>query len=391
MRTSEIHRRWLDFFAKKDHEIVPSTSLVSSDPSILFTIAGMVPLHPVHRSRDREGPVFARGERPEVHPDQRHRERRPHHAPRHLLPDGRELLLRRLLQDRRDRLLLGVPHQPPGPGRARLRPGAALVHLWEQDEESYRHVTEVIGLDPQRVVQLPREEIFWDTGQPGRRPLRRVALRPRRRVRPRRHHRHRPPMAGRREGRGPLHRDLRISSSTSTCAVRARARTTPCSANSTRNPSTPASGWSASPICSRVSTTCTRSTRSSRSSRRPRSSPVASTAPTARTTCICASSATTCAARSMLVADGVRPGNEGRGYVLRRLIRRAVRSMRLLGYTEPSMPALLPISQSMMVDSYPGLEGGLRSHQRDRLRRGGGVPPHPRDRDHPASTASPQR
>ena len=46
MRTSEIHRRWLAFFAKKDHEIVPSASLVSSDPSILFTIAGMVPFIP---------------------------------------------------------------------------------------------------------------------------------------------------------------------------------------------------------------------------------------------------------------------------------------------------------------------------------------------------------
>ena len=58
----------------------------------------------------------------------------------------------------------------------------------------------------------------------------------------------------------------------------------------------------------------------------------------------------------MLVADGVRPGNEGRGYVLRRLIRRAVRSMRLLGYSEPSMPALLPLSKSLMVESYPELE-----------------------------------
>ncbi|MDO5661261.1 MAG: alanine--tRNA ligase-related protein, partial [Brachybacterium sp.] len=46
MRTAEVRRRFLDHFAKKDHEIVPSASLVSSDPSILFTIAGMVPFIP---------------------------------------------------------------------------------------------------------------------------------------------------------------------------------------------------------------------------------------------------------------------------------------------------------------------------------------------------------
>ena len=55
----------------------------------------------------------------------------------------------------------------------------------------------------------------------------------------------------------------------------------------------------------------------------------------------------------MLIGDGVTPGNEARGYVLRRLLRRAVRSMRLLGVTEPVLPTLLPVSRDLMQESYP--------------------------------------
>jgi alanyl-tRNA synthetase len=55
----------------------------------------------------------------------------------------------------------------------------------------------------------------------------------------------------------------------------------------------------------------------------------------------------------MLIADGVTPGNEARGYVLRRLLRRVVRAMRLLGVTEPVLPELLPISRDLMAESYP--------------------------------------
>jgi alanyl-tRNA synthetase len=46
MQTADIRRRWLDFFAGRGHTVVPSASLVSDDPTLLFTVAGMVPFVP---------------------------------------------------------------------------------------------------------------------------------------------------------------------------------------------------------------------------------------------------------------------------------------------------------------------------------------------------------
>ena len=57
----------------------------------------------------------------------------------------------------------------------------------------------------------------------------------------------------------------------------------------------------------------------------------------------------------MLIGDGVTPSNEGRGYVLRRILRRAVRSIRLLGFEEPALPHLLPVARDCMSPSYPEL------------------------------------
>ncbi len=58
----------------------------------------------------------------------------------------------------------------------------------------------------------------------------------------------------------------------------------------------------------------------------------------------------------MLIGDGVTPSNEGRGYVLRRIVRRAVRAMRLLGWGGgPVLPELLPVARDCMSPSYPEL------------------------------------
>ncbi len=62
----------------------------------------------------------------------------------------------------------------------------------------------------------------------------------------------------------------------------------------------------------------------------------------------------------MLISDGVTPGNEGRGYVLRRILRRAVRSIRLLGFEEPALPHLLPVARDCMAPSYPEVESDFQ-------------------------------
>jgi alanyl-tRNA synthetase len=63
---------------------------------------------------------------------------------------------------------------------------------------------------------------------------------------------------------------------------------------------------------------------------------------------------------AFLIADGVLPSNEGRGYVLRRIMRRAMRHAQLLGAKEPLMWKLVPALVREMGQAYPEL---LRAEQ----------------------------
>jgi alanyl-tRNA synthetase len=58
---------------------------------------------------------------------------------------------------------------------------------------------------------------------------------------------------------------------------------------------------------------------------------------------------------AMLIGDGVTPGNEGRGYVLRRMMRRTIRNMRLLGSMDPIMSELTISAIGAMRSQYPEL------------------------------------
>ncbi len=67
---------------------------------------------------------------------------------------------------------------------------------------------------------------------------------------------------------------------------------------------------------------------------------------------VIADHARTCA---FLIGDGVLPGNEGRGYVLRRLMRRVIRNMRILGAQDPTMGELIDATVLTMAPQYPEL------------------------------------
>ena len=345
MRTAEIRTRWLDYFAKHDHHIAPSVPLVSPDPSILFTIAGMVPFIPyIVGTQEAPWPRAASVQKCLRTNDIDN----VGHTTRHgtFFQMNGNFSFGDYFKEGAITYAWDLLTTSQGDGGYGLAGDRLWVTIWEEDAESLDALTR-IGVDPRQIVKLPREENFWDTGRPG--PAGPCAE----------FHYDRGPEFGpeavggtvdpggdryleiwnlvfdqflRGEGTGkdyPLIRELDQKSIDTGAGLERIAYLLQGKNNM----------YEIDEVFPLIATTQEMTGRRYG----------ADGEDDVRMRII----ADHVRSALMLIGDGVRPGNDGRGYVLRRLIRRAVRSVRLLGVDEPTLPHLLPVVRDAMAPSYP--------------------------------------
>ena len=169
--SDEIRETFLSYFEARGHRRLPSASLVPAtfDPSVLLTTAGMHPLKPLLRGH-REAAAQPAHELPEVLPLDRHRERRQHRAPPHLLRDARQLLDRRLLQGGRRRVRArAVDRRASASPRTRSgsRSSAATTSSTSAPTRRRSRRGAPSASRSERIVLLGREDNFWQSGPTG--------------------------------------------------------------------------------------------------------------------------------------------------------------------------------------------------------------------------------
>ncbi|AWE42366.1 alanine--tRNA ligase [Actinobaculum sp. 313] len=349
MRTAEIRQRWLDYFEKHDHRIAESVPLVSPDPSILFTIAGMVPFIPyIIGTEPAPYPRIASVQKCIRTNDIDNVGKTTRHGTFFQMCGN--FSFGDYFKEGAIELAWGLLTSSIQDGGYGLDGDRIWVTIWENDDVAYNAWTRDVGLDPRHVVQLKREEIFWSTGQPGPAgPCAEI-------------HYDRGPDYGpeavggtvdpggdryleiwnlvfdqylRGEGEGkdyPLLGDLDQTAIDTGAGLERLAfllqdkpnmyeidEVFPVIASTEQITGKKYGSGGQDDVRMRIIADHVRSS-------------------------------------MMLIGDGVRPGNDGRGYVLRRLLRRVVRSVRLLGVDDVVMPTLIPVSKDAMKISYPELE-----------------------------------
>ena len=350
MRTAEIRKRWLDYFAAQGHEVVPSASLVSPDPSLLFTVAGMVPFIP-YMLGEQTAPwpratsvqkCIRTLDIDEVGKTTRHGT---------FFQMNGNFSFGDYFKEGAITYAWDLVTGSEAEGKLGFNPDDVWVTVYHEDDEAAALWREVAGLPDERIQRRGMADNFWSTGQAGPAgPCSEIYI-------------DRGPQYG--QPGGPIadeERFLEIWNLVFMMYERGSGgdkESFPILGDlKQRNIDTGLGLERVALLKQGVDNMfeideLVQVIHAAEELSGKRYG--ASAEDDVRMRVI----ADHVRSGLMLMGDGVTPGNEGRGYVLRRLLRRAVRSMRLLGVEDQALPHLLPVSMEMMRASYPDLESNF--------------------------------
>ncbi|MGM7665818.1 alanine--tRNA ligase [Microbacterium sp. A93] len=346
MKTADIAQRYLNFFEKNDHTIVPSASLVSDDPTVMFTIAGMVPFvpyltglipAPFSRAADLQKCIRT-NDIEEVGKTARHGtffQMLGNWSFGDYFKEGAITYAWELLTTSEPDGGLGFAEKD------------IWVTVYETDDEAALLWQKIAGLPAERIQRMGKEDNYWHTGQPGPAgPCSEIYI-------------DRGPAYGR-EG-GPIVDDNRFTEIWNLVFMQELLSDVRTKVDFDISGPLPKKNIDTGMGLERVAM-FKQGVENMYETDQVR--PVLDRAieisgrkygvdheDDVRFRVI----ADHVRSSLMLLSDGVKPANEGRGYILRRLMRRTVRSMRLLGVDAPVFPELFSASRDAMKSAYPVL------------------------------------
>ena len=350
MRTAEIRRRWLDYFEQRDHAVVPSSSLISPDPSTLFVIAGMVPFIPYMLGQ--QTPPWQRAtsvqkcvrtlDIEEVGKTTRHGT---------FFQMNGNFSFGDYFKEGAITYAWELVTGSQADGCYGFDPDKIWVTVYHDDDEAAALWKRIAGLPEERIQRRGKKDNYWSTGQPGPAgPCSEIYV-------------DRGPQYGR-DG-GPVVDEDRfleiwnlVFMQYEIDDVRSKDEFTIVGDLAQKNIDTGMGLERVAYLLQGVDnlyeidevfpviTAAQEMSGRRYGANRDDDVRMRVVADHIRSSL-------------MLIGDGITPSNEGRGYVLRRLLRRSVRAMKLLGVDEPSLPHLLPVSKDAMGLSYPELVRGF--------------------------------
>lgn len=347
MQTAEIRRRWLDYFERNGHTVVPSASLVSDDPSLMFTVAGMVPFVPYLSGLVPAPYARATSVQKCIRTNDIEEVGK---TPRHgtFFQMCGNFSFGDYFKEGAIRFAWELLTSSEADGGLEFAPEDLWVTVYEEDDEARAIWRDIIGLPDERIQGLGKDTNYWSTGQPGPAgPCSEIFF-------------DRGPAYG--IDGGPATDDDRYVEIWNLVFMQYEITDVKSKTDFTIVGELPKQNIDTGMGLERVAFLKQGVDNMYEIDQvRPvldRAAELAGKTYGANHDDDVRLRVVADHVRSglMLISDGVTPSNEGRGYILRRLLRRVILSMRLLGVEGATFPELFPVSRDAMRDGYPDVE-----------------------------------